>query len=105
MLDLTPQHPANLTAGACRVGQRIAKERGQTTLGIVCRDAGEYAVETRELVREIATDANHLIDEIARASADGVITADELRRIQGLAAEIREEAVTGRIVSPASTSA
>lgn len=99
MLDLAPHHPATMALGACRVGQRIAKDRGQTTLGIVCRDAGEYAVEARELVREIATDADHLASEILAASADGVITATELARIQKLATEIREEAVTGRIIS------
>jgi hypothetical protein len=99
VIDLQKGHPATRAVGACVVLGNKLRGMGQVILGIICRDAQEAAVETRDLVREIGTDAEYLADAILAASADGVVTPTEADGIRALALEIRDQAATGRIIS------
>jgi hypothetical protein len=98
VIDLQKGHPATRAVGACVILGNKLKGMGQVILGIICRDAQEAAVETRDLVREIGTDAANLSDVIDAAAADNVVTAEELAGIRALALEIQHQAATGQIV-------
>jgi hypothetical protein len=99
MLDLIKSHPVNLIRGISVIIEDKATKLRQTSIAIFARHARQWANETREVVQEIATDASALEDEIRAAAADGVITADELARLTSRTREIREEAVTGKIIT------
>jgi hypothetical protein len=98
MIPLTHRHPAQLCLGAVLIGLEKAQAKGQMLFESICRDAADSALESVDVLREIATDASNLEDEIAKAAADGVFTAEERQRLAGFAVEIREEARTGRII-------
>ena len=98
MSQLAYMHPAQLLLGAVVVGEELATKNRQTTFASLCRDAVGWAVETRDVLREIAADAafgEHLVAEVA---ADGVITHKEAASLKGLFNEIETEATEGRII-------
>ncbi len=99
MLSLTSHHPAQLVLGSIIIGEQLATKGRQTTFAILCRTAVEWATETRDLLREIATDAEHLKERIHAAAADRVITPEEERELSAYALEIHDEAVTGKIIN------
>jgi hypothetical protein len=99
MLSLTSHHPAQLVLGSIIIGEQLATKGRQTTFAILCRDAVEWATETRDLLREIATDAEHLHGRIRDFSADGVFTPAESAELQAYALEIHDEAITGKIIN------
>jgi uncharacterized membrane protein YebE (DUF533 family) len=99
MLDLLKSHPLNLIRGISVVIEKKATELRQTSLAVFARHARNWANETSEVVQEIATDANHGLDLFNAAMADGKIDDTEAAHIRAAFTEIREEAVTGKILN------
>jgi hypothetical protein len=102
VIALARLHPARLAAGAASIFTRKAREANQPILSVIGSDGERYARQTVDLVSEIATDAEYLQSRILAAASDNVITPAELAEIQAIAAEIGEEATTGRIISTGS---
>lgn len=97
MSPLAKNHPMQLLLGAVIVGEEIATKGRQTTFAILCRDALEWATETRDLLKEIACDAAVLGENIQSVAKDGLITAEERELLVRGAREIEAEALTGKI--------
>lgn len=98
MIALESHHPSQLCFGAVLFAVEKANARGQALIESICRDACNYARETGELLREIATDAQYGLDRANAAKADGIITLGELAELEAVFAEIQEEARTGKII-------
>lgn len=97
MIALARKHPCQLVLGALILEEELATSGRQLTLGHIAHEAIQWATDSRDLMREIATDSEYGIDRCHAARADGVVTLDELREVESVLEEIREEAVTGRI--------
>ena len=98
MILLEKYHPMQLTLGAIIVAEQLATKGRQTTFAIVCRDAISWATETRDLLREIATDADYLGDRIIAAAADGIFSPEEKAELHGEAIGIRDTATSGKLI-------
>jgi hypothetical protein len=92
-------HPAQLLLGSVLVAEEVATRNRQLTFASLCHDAVAWAVETRDLLREIASDAAYGADLMRDAMADGSVSPTEAARIRGVFTEIEEEALTGRIIA------
>lgn len=99
MIDLLKSHPVNLIRGITVIIEEKATKLRQTSIAIFARHARTWANETREVVQEIATDASHGLDVLDAAMADGKIDDAEAAQIRAAFAEIRDEAVTGKIIN------
>lgn len=99
MVALNKCHPAGLLAGALTIGERLAVKARASALVAICRDGLGFARQLSEVSREIATDAEHASDVLREVAADGVITPAERARLDACLTEIRDEAVTGKIIS------
>lgn len=97
MTSLTRMHPTQLLLGAVIVAEEKATLGRQMTLASLCHDAVVWAVETRDLLREIACDAAHGVNAVNAAISDGVITPIEANQIKEVFSEIEREALTGKI--------
>lgn len=97
MIPLARSHPAMRSLGAATVLAGKLVGAAFAVFGIIARDAKDHALETVELVQEIATDAENLSAEVDAIVADGIVTPEETRRLKALVLEIRDEATTGRI--------
>lgn len=86
-----------MVLGSILIAKELATKGRQLTLATLCRDAVEWATDTRDLLREIATDAEYLDGRITAVAADGTISGSEADELHALAREIRDEAITGRI--------
>lgn len=99
MHALNAEHPAQLCLGTVMIAEEMATKGRQTTFAMLARDAVEWATETRDLLREIATDASQLADDITAAAADGIITPEERVSLHESARQIESEAQSGLIES------
>lgn len=97
MTSLASHHPAQLVLGSVLVCEELATKGRQMTFASLCHDAVVWAVETRDLLREIACDAAHGINSVNAAISDGVITPHEANQIKEVFSEIEREALTGKI--------
>lgn len=97
MTTLDPMHPTQLLLGSVVVAEELATKGRQLTFAVVMQGAVAWAVETRDLLREIACDAGCGEQEVWEVAADGKITPEETRRVAKYFSEIRAEALTGRI--------
>lgn len=98
MTTLAAQHPMQLVLGSVVVAEELATKGRQLTLAQICGDAVDWAVETRDLLREIACDAADGVLCVRSVAADGVITSDEAELLVGRFSEIEREAITGKIL-------
>lgn len=97
MTHLNRMHPTRLLLGAVIVAEERATLGRQMTLASLCHDAIGWAVETRDLLREIACDAANGKDSVRRISADGKITPVEAGELIDEFSEIERQALTGKI--------
>lgn len=97
--QLDRAHPINITVGACMIGSDIAFRNGHSTERIIFADALAPAKQARELLREIATEANDLAARIVSACADGIVTEAERAELLSAATEIATEARVGRVIA------
>lgn len=98
MTPLARTHPVQTLFGELVLQEQLAMRGRQLTFAVIARDCIEWAVETRDVLREIARDAGNgeaLVDEVAR---DGRITPVETGQLRGMFQEIGFEAVEGKIV-------
>lgn len=98
MTTLTAHHPMQLVLGSIVVAEELATKGRQLTLAQLCHDAAVWAVECRDVLREIVCDADYCLSLFDEAGRDGVYTAEEIAAARGVVAEIREEAFTGKIL-------
>lgn len=99
MIALVPRHPAQVCLGGALIAADKATAKGQPVLRSICTDIADAALETVDLLREVATDASYLGGRIQDAASDGVVTDDEVRGLIALAQEISEQARTGKITA------
>lgn len=97
MKPLAHKHSAQLLLGAVIVGEELATKNRQTTFASLCQDAVHWAVEVRDLLREIANDAAYAAERFDLAMSDGALDIDEHAEIRGYFEEIEREALTGKI--------
>jgi hypothetical protein len=91
---LERMHPMQLVLGGLLVADELATKNRQLSLAVLCEQAAEWATLSRDLFREIAADADRgefVVDELLPDSATR-------RQIRGIFTEIKEEALTGRIL-------
>lgn len=97
MTTLAPHHPAQLVLGSVVVCEELATKGRQMTFASLCHDAVAWAVETRDLLREIACDAAHGLSVVSAVASDGIITPAEANQLKEVFSEIETEALTGEI--------
>lgn len=97
MSALAFRHPVNLVLGAVLVAEEMATKGRQMTFASFCSDAVDWAVETRDLLREIACDAAHGFAVVGAVASDGIITPAEANQLKEVFSEIETEALTGEI--------
>lgn len=99
MLTLARMHPVQLVLGGLLVADELATKNRQLSLAVLCEQAAEWATCTRDLIFEIARDADRgefVVDELL---GDGDASPADRRQIRGIFSEIKEEALTGRIIA------
>ena len=94
---LFPFHPAEIIARIAGHGRRIARRDNHPVLDVLFADEERQAARVAEACTEMAADAAELQSEVARASADGVFTAEESARLRELAGEIERTALSGEV--------
>lgn len=97
MKNLAAQHPMQLVLGSVIVGEEMATRGRQTTFASLCHDAAQWAVEVRDLLKEIACDAEFGAERLDALMVDGVMSQADQAEIRGYFLEIQREALTGEI--------
>lgn len=79
MIILAHQHPVQLVLGSMLIQADLAQRDRQLTFGVIAQDCIGWAVEVRDVLSEIATDAEYGAQRLNAAAADGVLTQAEAR--------------------------
>ncbi len=98
MNTIQRMHPVQLVLGGVLVMEELATKNRQLSFAVLCDQAAEWATVTRDLIREIAADADRGEFAVDELLGDGAASPADCRQIRGIFSEIKTEALTGRIL-------
>lgn len=98
MIAMVRMHPVQLVLGSVLVMEEMATKGGQLSFAVLCEQTAEWAMCTRDLIAEIASDADRGEFAVDELLADGDASIADRRQIRGIFTEIKQEALTGRIL-------
>jgi len=91
---LVTEHPVQMVLGSMLIQEELATKGNQLTFGVIARDCMEWAHEIRDVMAEIAAEADVMTQRVELYASDGVFDMSErdelLRNCQEIATEARE---------------
>jgi hypothetical protein len=98
VIALARMHPVQLVLGGILVIEEMASKGGQLSFAVLSEQAAEWAVSTRDLMREIVADGERHRMMQRELLCDGQASEADLRQLDRSIDEIIAEAREGRIL-------